>query len=39
MVKLRCDKVLKSLANSEFPKDSVMVVYIHKLLKVNIINK
>jgi hypothetical protein len=34
MVKIRSDKVLESLASPEFPKDSEMVVYIHKLLRV-----
>lgn len=33
MVKIRSDKVLESLASPEFPKDSEMVVYIHKLLR------
>jgi len=34
MVKIRSDKVLESLDSPEFPKDSEMVVYIHKLLRV-----
>jgi len=34
MVKIRSDKVLESLTSPEFPKDSEMVVYIHKLLRV-----
>jgi len=34
MVKIRSDKVLESLATPEFPKDSEMVVYIHKLMRV-----
>uniref|UniRef100_A0A2S2NSW4 Cytoskeleton-associated protein 5 n=2 Tax=Schizaphis graminum TaxID=13262 RepID=A0A2S2NSW4_SCHGA len=33
MVKIRSDKVLESLASPEFPKDSEMVIYIHKLLR------
>ncbi|XP_008189868.1 protein mini spindles isoform X2 [Acyrthosiphon pisum] len=33
MVKIRSDKVLESLDSPEFPKDSEMVVYIHKLLR------
>lgn len=35
MVKIRSDKVLESLGSPEFPKDSEMVVYIHKLLRVS----
>jgi len=35
MVKLRNDKVLESLANLKLPKDSIMVDYIFKTLKVN----
>lgn len=38
MVKIRSDKVLESLASPEFPKDSEMVVYIHKLLRVIVKN-
>lgn len=38
MVKIRSDKVLESLASPEFPKDSEMVVYIHKLLRVKLKN-
>lgn len=34
MVKIRSDKVLECLNSPEFPKDSEMVVYIHKLLRV-----
>lgn len=34
MTKLHSDKVLKALENPEFPSDSEMVVYIHKLIKV-----
>lgn len=34
MVKIRSDKVLESLASPEFHKESEMVIYIHKLLRV-----
>lgn len=37
MVKIRSDKVLECLSSPEFPKDSEMVVYIHKLLRVIVI--
>lgn len=36
MVKTRSDKVLESLDSPEFPKESEMVIYIHKLLRVTI---
>lgn len=36
MVKTRSDKVLESLESPEFPKESEMVIYIHKLLRVTI---
>lgn len=38
MVKTRSDKVLESLTSPEFPKESEMVIYIHKLLRVTIKN-
>lgn len=39
MIKMQKDKVLKSLGNSKFPEDSVMVMYINRVIKVNILNK
>lgn len=39
MVKLRNDKVLESLANLKLPKDSIMVDYIVKTLKVKMLNR
>lgn len=34
MTKLHRDNILKALEKPEFPRDSEMVVYIHKLIKV-----
>lgn len=39
MVKLRNDRVLESLANLQLPKDSIMVDYIFKTLKVKMLNQ
>jgi len=39
MVKLRNDKVLENLANLKLPKDSIMVDYIFKTLRVNYLIK
>jgi len=37
MVKVHSDKVLKSLANLKLPKDSIIVDYILKTLRVKMI--
>lgn len=38
MVKIRNDKVLESLTNLKLPKDSIIVDYILKTLRVRMIN-
>lgn len=39
MVMIDSNKVLESLTRPEFPEDSDMVVYVHKVLKVKFNDK